>query len=274
MLMKVLSYKGKILSHYVITDEGDVFSGRRRDKVNPFMKNSEYYFNLIVNDKVVAVEGKELVLSNFVEKPKDVKSEARFNKSILGLSKPLAVENLYWGKVDTTKTEKSPTASSVELMGMKSVFISGVLTGLLINEAGELFTQQGKPVKPLISRRGKPYIERALPYGLGVRSVMVADIVVENYLLPAGDFLENYHVSYVDGDRRNCAKRNLALWPEGHSGIARKKAVKVFKDGVFFGAFDSVKKCAAIIDIPRRRISEIIKEGKAKNGFEVMPILR
>ncbi len=42
---------------------------------------------------------------------------------------------------------------------------------------------------------------------------------------------------------------------------------------VFFGAFDSIKKCATVIDIPRRRISEIVKEGKIKNGFTVKPLI-
>ena len=54
--------------------------------------------------------------------------------------------------------------------------------------------------------------------------------------------------------------------------IACKKAVKVMKDGKFFGVFDSVKMCSKIIDIPRRRVSELIKYGSEKNGFEVQPI--
>lgn len=272
MLMKVLSYKGKILSNYTINDNGEVFSGKQRQPVRPFLKKGSYYFNLIINNKLVSVAGLDLVLSNFVDKPSDVKSEARFNKCVLGEKHPLSVQNMYWAKVDSS-TKEATRISYADLKGMKNVFISGVMTGLLVNEKGEIFNLEGKKITPLINRFGKPYIERSLPYNLGIRKELLVDIMVENYHLPHGDFLKNYHISYLDGNKKNCSKNNLVLWPEGHSGVVCRKAVKVFKDGKFFGAFDSIKKCASVIDIPRRRISEIVKEGKIKNGFAVKPLI-
>lgn len=272
MLMKVLSYKGKILSNYTVNDNGEIFSGRQRHPVKPFLKKGQYHFNIVVNNKLMTLPALDLILSNFVKKPEEAKSEARFNKCVLGEKYPLSIQNLYWAKVDST-AKASTKINQSELKGMKNVFISGVLTGLLINEKGEIYNLEGKKITPLINRFGKPYIERALPYDLGIRKELLVDIMVENYHLPHGDFLKNYHVSYLDGNKKNCSKNNLVLWPEGHSGVVCRKAVKVFKDGKFFGAFDSIKKCAAVIDIPRRRISEIVKEGKIKNGFTVKPLI-
>lgn len=272
MLMKVLSYKGKIISNYNVTDAGEIFCGRQRHPVRPFLKDGEYHFNIVVNGKLVALPALNLILSNFVKEPEEFKSEARFNKCVLNDKNPLNINNLYWAKVDST-TKNSTKINKTELKGMKNVFISGVLTGLLIDEKGEIYNIEGKKIIPLINRFGKPYIERDLPYGLGIRKELLVDIMVENYHLPHGDFLKNYHVSYLDGNKKNCSKSNLVLWPEGSSGVVCRKAVKVFKDGKFFGAFDSIKKCAAVIDIPRRRISEIVKEGKMKNGFTVKPLI-
>lgn len=274
MLMKVMSYKGKILSSYTITDEGEVFSGKNRQPVKPFLKKGQYYFNIVIQNKVTPIPALDLVLSNFVKKPEGSKSEARFNKCVLNDKNPLNVKNIHWAKLDGNQKDYQEKKSLDELKKMKNVFISGVMTGLWINEAGDIFNMEGKQITPQINRFGKPFIERKLPYNLGIRDELLSDIMVENYHLPHGDFLKNYHISYLDGNKRNCSKNNLVLWPEGSSGVVCRKAVKVFKDGVFFGAFDSIKKCASIIDIPRRRLGELLKEGKNKNGFKVMPLIK
>lgn len=266
-MMKVMKHNGKVLTGYVVTDEGRVFYGKNRSEVKPFLKQGQYFFNLVINKKVTAIKAVELILSNFEEKPQDGSYIAAFKQNDISAKNPLSVEYMYWKKVEPSTTKTVMPKS--ELAKMKSVFIDGVLTNYLVARSGEVFTLEGKKVEPKISRRGLPYIEVPMPYNMGLKQMRLSDLVITSYKLPANDFLINYHVSYLDGNRKNCAENNLILWKEGHSGIARKKWVKVFKDGKFFGAFDSVKKCSSVIDIPRRRISELLQNGLAKNGFMV-----
>lgn len=274
-MLKVMRFKDKVVSGYLINDNGQVFQtrGAKRIPVNYFLKNGTYFFKIILNGKLSDLPALELVLSNFVEKPQNCSCAARFNRVVVNDKMPLKVENLHWAKIDSLKKDNTLYANEFEQKFMRQVFVDGVLTGIKVNEQGKLFNASGKEVKPKISRFGKPYVEVNMPFGIGLRSVKVVDIVAETYHLPKGDSLINYHTSYLDKNKKNCAKNNVILWPEGHSGIARKKIVKVLKDGKFFGVFDSVKKCSEIIDIPRRRVSELIKNRTTHNGFEVMPII-
>lgn len=269
-MIQVLRLNGEVVKGYLISKEGKIFQGKNRTPVNYFFKNGDFYFNLVINSKVVAVKGAELVLSNFHPKPTDYKSVVKFKKCVLNDPTPLNVENLYWAKIDTLTKEQIESVDINLLKNMKSVFIKGVLTNLLVDKEGNIYTQQGKRIEPKISRRGLPYIERPLPYDLGIGMEFIRDIVIENYKLPHGDMIANYHISYLDKNKKNCSVNNLILWREGYAGIAKRKLVKVFKDGCFYGAFTSVQKCSEIINIPRRRISELLKTGDCKNGFKVI----
>ena len=268
-MMNVMKHNGKVVTGYLVSDEGRVFYGKNRTEVKPFLKKGQYHFNIVMNKKVVALNAVELILTNFENKPKDGTYVAAFKQNTLNSSTPLNKEALYWKKVEGKAFLSKTTMAKSELDKMKSVFVDGVLTNYLVSRLGEVFTREGKKVEPKISRRGRPYIEVPMPYNMGFKEMNLADLVITSYKLPANDFLINYHVSYLDGDKKNCSECNLILWKEGHAGIARKKWVKVFKDGKFFGAFDSVKKCSSVIDIPRRRISELLQSGLAKNGFMV-----
>lgn len=273
-MLKVMRYNDKVVSGYLINDDGQVFQSRgaKRVPVNYFLKNGTYFFKIIMNGKIADVPALDLVLSNFTDKPSDYKSVASFNRVVINEKKPLKLSNLYWKKLDSVKSGEAFYASEFEKQFMRQVFVSGVLTAIKINEHGQVFNSAGKEIKPKLSRLGKPYLEINMPFNMGMKLVNLADIVAETYHVPKNDFLINYHISFLDKDKKNCAKNNVILWPEGHSGIARKKIVKVLKDGKFFGVFDSVKKCSEIINIPRRRVSEILKTGCSKNGFEVMHI--
>lgn len=264
-MMKVMKHNNKVMSGYLVSNEGRVFYGKDRVEVKPFLKNGTYYFNIVVNKKLVSLNGLELVLGNFEEKPKDGNYKAEFKTDNYQSSLPLHVDNLAWKKSNFDCS----TNVNVDLKKMKSVFINGILTNHLISREGKVYTLQGKEVKPKISRRGRPFIEVPMPYNMGIQQMFLSDMVINAYKLPPKDFLINYHQSFLDGDKKNCAENNIVLWKDGHAGIARKKLVKVFKDGKFFGAFESVKKCSSVINIPRRRISELLKNGVALNGFMV-----
>lgn len=272
---QILRYQDKVVSGYLVNDEGQIFStqGYKRIPVSYFLKNGTYYFKLVINGKLKDVPAIPLILSNFIKKPVDFVSAARMKNNGLEVKNPLALTNLHWVKIDSTKSIKTKkSVDQNDMKQMKQIFVSGVLTSLRISEQGVVFNNAGKEVSPKISRFGKPYFEINMPFNMGIRSVNLVDIVAETFHLPKNHSLINYHISYLDKNKKNCSKHNIILWPEGHSGIACKKAVKVMKDGKFFGVFDSVKMCSKIIDIPRRRVSELIKYGSEKNGFEVQPI--
>lgn len=270
---QVLRYQGKVVSGYLINDNGEVFStqGNKRIPVSYFLKNGTYFFKIIIKNSVLDIQGMDLVLSNFVEKPTNFKSVARFKQININDKLPLRVENMRWVRLDgEIKTaDKRQNVSKNDLKTMHNVFVSGVMTSLYINEQGVIFDHNGKEVKTNISRLGKPCISINMPFDMGSRTVNIVDIMAETFHLPQNHLLINYYISYLDKNKKNCSKNNIILWPEGHSGVACKKMVKVLKDGKFFGVFDSVQRCSEIIAIPRRRVSELLKNGTNKNGFSV-----
>lgn len=272
-MLKTLEFNGKILKNYRINDNGEIFQGRFNRKINFFIKNNCFYFNLIIGDKKVIVNAIELILSNFKEKPTHGEFEAVLNHAQFDTAFPFRVNNLSWRKKEVSMKSKIESIDPNSLKGMKPVFVEGIAIGLLASKTGKIYDLQGKEKKIAHNRFGEPILEINMPFELPRSKRRLVEIISECYLLPFKDRIENYHFSYVDKNKKNCSVENIIMWKEGSAGIAIKKTVRVFKNGKFFAIFDSVSTCAQIINIPRRTISNMLKSDfSEKQGFKIQEI--
>lgn len=217
------------------------------------------------------VDALELILSNFKQKPAHGDFYADLIAHEFDTDTPLKVKNIAWKKREVSMKSKINSTDQNSLKGMKCVFVNGIAVGLMASKNGKIYSMDGKEKRVQINRFGYPFIETELPYGLGKSKRLLVDIIVESYLLPYKDRVENYHFSYLDKDKKNCDVDNIMMWKEGSAGIAIKKTVRVFKEGKFFGIFDSVSTCAKVIKIPRRRVSEMLK-GEGAGMFTAQEI--
>lgn len=266
-----MMYNGKKLPNYRINEFGEVFQGRFNKKINYFIRNHQFFFNLIIDGQKTTVNALELILSNYTPKPTNGEFYADLIKHEFDTGLPFKVANIAWKKVDVSIKAKVNSIDPNSLKGMKAVFIDGIAIGLMASRDGKIYDLQGKEKRISYNRRGEPIIETYMPFQLPKSHRRVVEIIAESYLLPYKDMIINYHFSYVDKDKKNCSAQNIILWKEGSAGIAIKKAVRVFKDGKFFAIFDSVSTCAKIINIPRRTISNMLK-GEDRSGYKVQEI--
>ena len=269
--MKIMKYEGKLLNAYRINDNGEIFYGKFNRKQNYFIHKGKFFINLRIDQKNVVADLLDLILSNYVQKPIHGEYVAHLARPDFTLAHPFKVSGLVWKKEAVSLHNKINSISTDSLKDMKCVFIDGVAIGLMAAQTGKIYDLQGKEKRPQIDRFGHPFIEVNMPFGLGVAKRRLVEIISEAYLLPYKDSVINYHFSYVDKDKKNCATKNIIMWKEGSSGIAIKKTVRVFKEGKFFGIFDSVSTCAKILNIPRRVVSDMLK-GEDMQGFKVQEI--
>lgn len=269
--MKKMKFEGKTLEAYRINENGEIFYGRFNRKQNYFMHQNNFYIKLFIDHKEVITPLLDLILSNYQDKPQHGEYKAIIAQPDFSCDFPLRVSGLVWKKESVSMKAKIDSISTDSLKNMRCVFIKGIAVGLLASNSGKIYDLKGCEKKPKINRFGTPIIEADLPYGLGKASKKLVDIIAESYLLPYKDSILNYHFSYLDKNKKNCASNNILMWKEGSSGVAIKKTVRVFKDGKFFGIFDSVSTCATILNIPRRTVSKMLK-GELLQGFQVQEI--
>lgn len=269
--MKKMTYNGKLLNAYRINENGEIFYGKFNRKQNYFIHKGQFFINLRIEQCNVVAPLLDLILSNFKEKPDFGEFYAHLAIHDFESEYPFKVKNLVWKKQVVSMKSKIESVSTDSLKGMKCVFVDGVAIGLMASQTGKIYDLQGKEKKPKIDRFGHPFIEVVMPFGLGVSKRKLVEIISEAYLLPYKDSIINYHFSYLDKNKKNCSTQNIIMWKEGSSGIAIKKTVRVFKEGKFFGIFDSVSTCAKVLNIPRRIVSDMLK-GEDMNGFKVQEI--
>lgn len=143
---------------------------------------------------------------------------------------------------------------------IQPVFIDGVKTAYFVSPSGQIVSSTKTVQHRGIDKNGCFYYKTRSRFYEGFKNKKVHHIVAENFLIPKGDNIRAYSVSFKDGDKRNCQAENLVLRKRGSMGVAIKKQVSVFKHGTLFAVFDSVTRCAKALDIPRRRISEFLKD--------------
>lgn len=269
--MKKMKYNGQLLNAYRINENGEIFYGKFNRKQNYFIHKGQFFINLRIENNNVTVPLLDLILSNYKDKPQFGDYVGHLATHEFDSDHPFKVKNIVWKKQEVSMKSKINSISTDSLKGMKCVFIDGVAVGLMASNSGKIYDLEGKEKKAKIDRFGYPFIELNIPFGLGVSKRKLVEIISEAYLLPYKDSIQNYHFSYVDKNKKNCETKNIIMWKEGSSGIAIKKTVRVFKEGKFFGIFDSVSTCAKILEIPRRTVSDMLK-GCDLNGFKVQEI--
>lgn len=269
--MKKMTYNGKVLNAYRINENGEIFYGKFNRKQTYFIHKGQFFINLRIEQENVVASLLDLILSNYQEKPQFGEYVAHLATHEFDSEHPFKVKNIVWKKQAVSMKSKIESISTDSLKGMKCVFIDGIAIGLMASKTGKIYNLQGQEKTPKIDRLGYPFIEIAMPFGLGKSKRKLVEIISEAYLLPYKDSICNYHFSYVDKNKMNCSTNNIMMWKEGTTGIAIKKTVRVFKEGKFFGIFDSVTTCAKILDIPRRVVSDMLK-GESLNGFKVQEI--
>lgn len=269
--MKKMTYDGKMLNAYRINENGEIFYGKFNRKQNYFIHKGLFFINLCIDKETVVVPLLDLILSNYKDKPQFGEYIAHLAVHDFESEHPFKVKNIVWKKQAVSMKSKIESISTDSLKGMKCVFVDGVAVGLMASKTGKIYNLQGQERTAKIDRFGYPFIEVVMPFGLGKSKRKLVEIISEAYLLPYKDSICNYHFSYVDKNKKNCSTNNIIMWKEGSSGIAIKKTVRVFKEGKFFGIFDSVTTCSKILDIPRRVVSDMLKGGSLK-GFKVQEI--
>lgn len=145
---------------------------------------------------------------------------------------------------------------------IKPVFIDGVKTACFVSPSGQIVSAAKTVQHRNINTSGYFYYKSRSRFYEGIKTKKVHHIVAETFLLPKGDNIRAYSVSFKDGDKRNCKVENLVLKKRGSMGVAIKKQVSVFKHGTLLAVFDSVSRCAEALNIPRRRVSEFLKGTK------------
>lgn len=151
------------------------------------------------------------------------------------------------------------------------IFIKGVLTKYWATEEGAIIledkTRQAYGVKTDRKRHVRSFTCYT-PFNKEA-TTPIALIMAKTFLLPEGDSIKAYTIRFKDGKWWNCKLSNIEIVKRGSMGAAKKKAVKVMQNGKFYAVFESVSLCSNHLQIPRRRMSEMLTTGKQVNGFTI-----
>lgn len=151
---------------------------------------------------------------------------------------------------------------------IKPLFFDGVKTSMFITPAGKIITVSKTEKFRHKNPKGYFIFKYHTSYSKGDVIKKVHHMVAESFLIPKGDSIKAYKISFKDGDKTNCSVENLIVTKRGSMGVAIKKEVSVFKNNRLIATFDSISRCAQALSLSRRRIGERLNNnGKRLNGF-------
>lgn len=179
----------------------------------------------------------------------------------------LAKENRIMNIMSTMDTFTLSNNIKNPSKSLKRVFIDGVCTKLFVSPSGKIITDAKTNIHRNVNDKGYFFLKRKSYYSGKTVSKKVHHIVVESFLIPKGDNIKTYSISFKDKDVKNCSIDNIVVKKRGSMGVAIKKEVAVYKDNQLVDIFDSISRCAEALSIPRRRISDYLKGNKLQGGL-------
>lgn len=155
---------------------------------------------------------------------------------------------------------------------MRRLFVNGKLSTYWIAENGDILkNDKSTKISRIIKwNKEKNQMEVSFdrPFNMN-KSIPLADLLVEHFLLEKGHSASTYEITFKDNNPKNCSLSNLIIRKKGNAGVALKKAVKVSRKGQFYAIFDSVKSCAESLNIPRRKVSDLLKSGEIFKKYNI-----
>lgn len=155
---------------------------------------------------------------------------------------------------------------------MRRLFVNGKLSTYWIAENGDILKADKSTKLVSITKWNKDknqlMVSFERPFNMS-KSIPLAELLAEHFLLEKGHSASSYEITFKDNKPKNCSLSNMIVKQKGSAGVALKKAVKVSKKGQFYAIFDSVKSCAESLNIPRRKVSELLKSGEMLKKYTV-----
>lgn len=151
-----------------------------------------------------------------------------------------------------------------------SIFVSGVKVPYKVLKKG-LIIRSTKTLLPMKkNKKGELIFEKNIDAFIKQKEYSkLKNLVAEAYLIPRCENPASYDISLKDGNEFNCSVDNISIRRKGYTGVAVKKAVKITKNGNFYAIVDSVNKCAELLKLPRRTVSELLSQNKNFKNFSV-----
>lgn len=155
---------------------------------------------------------------------------------------------------------------------MRRLFVNGKLSTYWIAENGDILKADKSTKMVSIIKWNKDknqlMVSFERPFNMS-KSIPLAELLAEHFLLEKGHSASSYEITFKDNKPKNCSLSNMIIKQKGNAGVALKKAVKVSKKGQFYAIFDSVKSCAESLNIPRRKVSELLKSGEVFKKYTI-----
>lgn len=155
---------------------------------------------------------------------------------------------------------------------MRRLFVNGKLSTYWIAENGDILKNDKSTKMVSIIKWNKEKKQMMVsferPFNMN-KSVPLADLLAEHFLLEKGHSVSAYKIKFKDNNPKNCVLSNIIINKTGIIGVALKKAVKVSRRGQFYAIFDSVKSCAESLNIPRRKVSDLLKSGEMFTKYNI-----
>ena len=155
---------------------------------------------------------------------------------------------------------------------MRRLFVNGKLSTYWIAENGDILKADKSTKLVSITKWNKDknqlMVSFERPFNMN-KSIPLAELLAEHFLLEKGHSASSYEISFKDNKPKNCSLSNMIVKQKGNAGVALKKAVKVSKKGQFYAIFDSVKSCAESLNIPRRKVSDLLKSGEMFKKYNI-----
>lgn len=155
---------------------------------------------------------------------------------------------------------------------MRRLFVNGKLSTYWIAENGDILKADKSTKLVSITKWNKDknqlMVSFERPFNMS-KSIPLAELLAEHFLLEKGHSASSYEISFKDNKPKNCSLSNMIVKQKGNAGVALKKAVKVSKKGQFYAIFDSVKSCAESLNIPRRKVSDLLKSGEMFKKYNI-----
>lgn len=155
---------------------------------------------------------------------------------------------------------------------MRRLFVNGKLSTYWIAENGDILKADKSTKMVSIIKWNKEKKQMMVsferPFNMN-KSVPLADLLAEHFVLEKGHSVSAYEIKFKDNNPKNCVLSNIIINKTGIIGVALKKAVKVSRRGQFYAIFDSVKSCAESLNIPRRKVSDLLKSGEMFTKYNI-----
>lgn len=155
---------------------------------------------------------------------------------------------------------------------MRRLFVNGKLSTYWIAENGDILKDDKCSKLISLTKWNKEKNQLMVcferPFNIS-KSIPLAELLAEHFLLEKGHSASAYEITFKDDNPKNCSLSNISVKKKENASIALKKAVKVLKKGQFYAIFDSVKSCAESLNIPRRKVSELLKSGETFKKYNI-----